>query len=189
MIVLIDGYNLLKKLYDGEFISDQQRHAFIQQMQRYSKKKKHKLVIVFDGGPVDWGSTETIGNMIVAYSGRETADDYIKQYIQKKKGKEVVVISGDRELISFAHTHDIIAVEPLIFYDYVKRALGREQLVLPTEQRAQKLHEQVEPALDALMQEASRYIPKKDDEPIARRQPDRKLSKKERKRLQILEKL
>ena len=50
MIILIDGYNLLKQLH-GPTVSDMQRGAFANLLGRYIKKRNHKITVVLDGGP------------------------------------------------------------------------------------------------------------------------------------------
>ncbi len=53
MIILIDGYNVLKQVYPSTQISEAQRQQFINQLRSYGKIKQHKVVLVFDAGPFD----------------------------------------------------------------------------------------------------------------------------------------
>src|SRR3989338_7567717 len=57
MIIIIDGYNLLRLVHGSE-CNDAQRRAFVNFMGRYMKKRLHKLVIVFDAGPCTYPRSE-----------------------------------------------------------------------------------------------------------------------------------
>ena len=52
MIIVVDAYNLLRSVPPyKKNISDKERAYFIAQLSAYGKRKGHKMVIVFDGGP------------------------------------------------------------------------------------------------------------------------------------------
>ena len=51
MIIIIDGYNVLKKIYPSSgSVTEPQRNAFINSVSRYSDTKGHKTYIVFEIG-------------------------------------------------------------------------------------------------------------------------------------------
>jgi hypothetical protein len=108
MHIIIDGYNLIRQsdtLRRSERLSlEAGRLALIGRMAEYKQKKNHKITIVFDG----WvsGSPEEERdrqrNINIIYSRRgEKADDVIKRMIEKSM-EEIIVVSSDREIASFA---------------------------------------------------------------------------------------
>ena len=188
MIILIDGYNLLKSLY-STIVQDQERDEYINLLKRYAKKKKHTIILVFDGGFSDWQSTEKHGDVLVVFSGvRETADDVIKRYLEDMWQKDILLVTADRELVDHGKSLSVFALAPMAFDGYVKQALKK----LPTDtsmagSEAIKFSgdEEHDSELDDLMREASLVVMHKPDEEfIKRRGPKNsagKLSKKDRK--------
>lgn len=193
MIIVIDAYNVLKWLH-GPDVSPAQCDAYIAKLKRYAKKKKHAIILVFDGGYSDWPSKEKHGNLIVIYSGyKETADEVIKRYLEDNRHKDILLVTADRELINHAAQLKLVAIEPMIFTNYVSLALEK----LPSDatwaaQEAQKLHES-DSEIDSLMQEASmKIIHKKDEENLMfkKNKPKAfKVSKKDRVLIAKLKKL
>ncbi len=47
MVIVIDGYNVLKQLHD-EIVSSEERSRYITTLKRYAKKKTHTIILVFD---------------------------------------------------------------------------------------------------------------------------------------------
>ena len=84
MIIVVDAYNLLRSVPPyKKTITDKERMQFIAQLSAYGRRKGHKIVIVFDGGPHEWPFKENMKVVTVVYSGiHESADDYIKEYIE-----------------------------------------------------------------------------------------------------------
>lgn len=50
MIIIVDGYNLLKTLWTNDVVTPTQRSAFINLLGRYSDRRNHKINVIFDGG-------------------------------------------------------------------------------------------------------------------------------------------
>ena len=101
MKLIIDGYNLLKHIVGADFVDEQRRKMFIEQIARYSHKKMLPILLVFDGGPSIYPSREKHNGVEVVYSGtKESADDYIKQYIEDVPTHNLMLISSDRELVN-----------------------------------------------------------------------------------------
>ena len=75
MILLIDGYNVIKQAMLKKTISEDERKSFIKQLGKYHKIKGHKIMLIFDGGPFDRASKEKENGVYVIYAGtQETAD-------------------------------------------------------------------------------------------------------------------
>jgi hypothetical protein len=193
MIIIVDAYNVLKRLH-GPDVSRQQRDEYIMKLKIYAKKKNHTVLLIFDGGYSDWLTKEKYDNLLVIYSGyKESADEVIKRYLEDYQHKDILLVSADRELAEYAKGLKIVAIEPTIFNTYVTKAFER----LPTDttwaqQEVKKLTSKQDKDLDALMEEASMQIMHKSDEDEAQkksRAKSFKVDKKERKRADKLKKL
>jgi len=103
--VLIDGYNLMHKLYDS---SDStfgiNRDAFLNDIMRYavSMGSHDRVTVYFDGKPGDYPATGlTRGQMDVRFTFDEEADDAIIQFAKRSlRPKDLLVVSDDRRVIS-----------------------------------------------------------------------------------------
>src|SRR5437870_4731380 len=97
MIIIVDAYNLLHAISSSKkAMTDKERAKFITLLGSYGKAKGHKMVIVFDGGPYEWPFKENTKRVCVVYSGmHESADDYIKQYLQEHRAKDLLLVSSD----------------------------------------------------------------------------------------------
>src|SRR3954462_6694624 len=102
MIILIDGYNLLKSIFpDQKDHLAKKRDQLIKQLSHYKKQrpKISTIVIVFDGGLFTHGSREVHSDIVVIFSGqRNTADSWIIKFVDKHKDQERLVVSNDRKL-------------------------------------------------------------------------------------------
>ena len=75
MILVIDGYNLLKQIFPGIKESlEKQRLQFIRQLSYYKSKKTDikDIVVVFDAGPSSHATREVRSGIVVVYSGQKT---------------------------------------------------------------------------------------------------------------------
>ena len=74
MIILIDGYNLLKQVFPhirGKL--DAQRKFFVQQLGFYKHKKAKDIkdiIVVFDGGQLSHATREVWDGIVVIFSGQ-----------------------------------------------------------------------------------------------------------------------
>ncbi|MDQ5984512.1 MAG: hypothetical protein CSYNP_00207 [Syntrophus sp. SKADARSKE-3] len=108
MHIVIDGYNLIRqsvtlRRFEKTSLEDG-RKALIRFIAPYRQEKGHRITIVFDGwktgSPLEERDRE--GGMDIIYSRRgETADDVIKR-IAETSGEEVLVVTADRAITSFA---------------------------------------------------------------------------------------
>lgn len=169
MIIVIDGYNVLKTmLANSSLVTEKERNAFIRQLQIYGFLKKHKIVVVFDGGPHQWVHKEQVGKIVLIYSGiNETADDVIKAYLKDRKTKDILLVSADRELNAWASHFKIPSINGDDFYGLVREALHQKNSIQTPHKTASvlvKLTEQENEALDALMEEESMKVKMKDED-------------------------
>ncbi len=195
MIIVIDGYNLLKLIH-GPNLSETQRSAFINLMGRYMKKRNHKVVVVFDAGPCTYPMKEKSHGVQIIYSGEyQTADDVIVTFVQDNPSKEIAVITKDREIIRHVMALSKEVIDPLEFYGKVRQAfVSREQKQLDQDGTLIKLTDDSDEDIDALMQEAAGMsMPDKDTEEytvLRHHEPKgQDVSKKRRSKLRVIDKL
>ena len=107
MLILIDGYNLIRqsdtlRRYERQSL-EAGRQALIARLIEYQKKRAHNITVVFDGwkdGSADEGR-DRAGKINIIYSHHgEKADDVIKR-IAAHTEEEIIVVSSDREIVSY----------------------------------------------------------------------------------------
>jgi hypothetical protein len=107
MLILIDGYNLIRQSdtlrnYERQSL-EEGRRALIAKLIEYEKRRRHKITVVFDGwknGSADEGRDRT-GKINIIYSRHgEKADDVIKR-IAAHTAEDTLVVSSDREIASY----------------------------------------------------------------------------------------
>jgi predicted RNA-binding protein with PIN domain len=196
MIIVVDAYNLLRSVPPyKKTITDRERMQFIARLSAYGRRKGHKVVIVFDGGPHEWPFKEHMKTVTIVYSGiHESADDYIKEYIEAHHMKDLLLVSSDSELNRCADRLNIPSIDSSTFAHLVYQELSTKQVALHTQDDVVKLHEGGTVDIDALMMEASKVVPQKSEDVIAEtpkrhhvKQHD--VSKQERALLKKLKKL
>ncbi len=191
MIIIIDGYNVMKHHDPDRRISEQERSQFIRLMGRYAGRKRHALIVVFDGGDAAWPYKETIAGIKVVYAGfKKTADDVIMRYIKDYANKDLLLVSSDNELGRCADRHDVVSIGSEEFYYLVSEADSQSSSSIIDEPEI-AVDQEVE-SLDELMQEASRQVPLKSEDQQLNRVIDTgrgRLSKNDRKLLNLLKKL
>jgi len=162
MIIIVDGYNVLKQIGKKETITETERRSFVNKLGLYKKKRNHKkIMVVFDAGPSTWVSQEKIRGVVVVYSGSsKTADDYIESYIEenKQKAESMMLITSDRALASFASEHGIASVDSLEFYKIVMNVIRPPVLCQTGGQQVVKMTRETNIDLDELMHKASKGI-------------------------------
>jgi len=193
MILLIDGYNILKRHYSVRMINDGIRARFIKDVAAYTRQSGNKVVIVFDGQAQD-DAYESHGRAVqVIYSGtRETADDYIKRYVEKHHTKDLMLVTSDRELNRIADYYNIPSLDAHEFVE-VLQVRAHEAHAQGASSRGPiiKTSEQDSPELDELMKQASKSVPQKSEDVARthRKSAAQKMSKKERELLKKVKKL
>lgn len=195
MIIVVDAYNLLRSVPPyKKTITDKERVHFIAQLSSYGRRKGHKVVIVFDGGPHEWPFKEHMKTVTVVYSGiHETADDYIKEYIEAHHTQDLLLVSSDSELNRWADRLNIPSIDSSTFSHLVRQELSTKQVVAHTQDEVVKLHQNDTVDIDVLMMEASKIVPQKSEDVSAgpKRHHTKKdqLQKTERSLLKKLKKL
>jgi hypothetical protein len=194
MIIVVDAYNLLRSVPPyNKTTTDKERAQFIAQLSVYGRRKGHKMIIVFDGGPHEWPFRENGKTVTIVYSGiHESADDYIKEYVEDHQAKDLLLVSSDSELNRWAARHNIPSIDSSGFFQLLRQelSLGKET---STEQSEVVKLGTSQFNIDQLMMEASKSVPIKSEDlaPVDKGRDSKKaqVSKNERALLKKLNKL
>ncbi|MFA6263284.1 MAG: NYN domain-containing protein [Candidatus Babeliales bacterium] len=201
MILIIDGYNVLKQLFPGlKNNLDKQKAAFIRQLAFYKRKKTatiQEIIVVFDAGPFSHASRSIKSDIVIMYSGtKSTADAWILSYVENNRNKEILVITRDREIREACQQMGVDSLGSDEFY----RILHDSLIELPSPQATETTIEKYDPimlddnespthslspeALDILMEQSSIEMvsvkPNDNDVRHSRQSPAHNLTKKER---------
>ena len=190
MLLLLDGYNILKKIERTKHITEAERRKFIKKLNNYAHKKKISIVLVFDSGISPWPLHEKVSTYVtVTYSGTsQTADDYIKTYLETHSTQEIILVSSDRELVKEGRHYNIPSLDSYEFAEYLlsfesplpinKRPLSQTHHKITTKDTSE---------IDTLMAQLNPIT--KDDDQEKQPLKQKKLSKEERKIMQKIKKL
>jgi hypothetical protein len=185
MIIIIDGYNVLKQLNPNS--SEKTKQHFISQLSSYAERKHHTLIIVFDGGDQPYDYSEHYNKVKVIYSGyKQTADDVIKALLEKMKNEDALLVSSDRELVRYAHRNTIESSDALAFYHLIKPEMpaGKKSVIIKNGKK------EYDDELSRLMEEESRTVPTKHEHEIkGRKSTGHQPSKQEKRLLRKIKKL
>lgn len=196
MVILLDGYNILKQIIKTDFATQQQQTWFIQFLVKYAKMRNHRIILVFDGGPYRRPTITVKEPLRIVYSGeRESADDYIKTIAAELQDKQVLVVSSDRALTRFLAHLAIPSIDALDFYKLVQERMTQTQA--PVRKSTGQIHktardEPENPELDVLMHEGSTILMHKDSTSMSdyrEKQEKVNLTKQEKKLYHILKKI
>ncbi len=180
MIILIDGYNLLRYIFPSVKGSlDKQRMQFIRLLGFYREKKRDtikEIIVVFDAGPFHHATREIRMGIVIIYSGQKSsADEWLLNYVAAHKNYEKVLVSLDRALIASCKLSNTQCMDVEQFYYSVQDVLLKDvaQHTAPDQfdfKRYEqddfeidgKLLEIDQEALDIMMQNASFTVTKKE---------------------------
>ena len=208
MIVLIDGYNVLKQISSATHknaahgnalhgtavhISSAQRRVFINRLHEYALRHGHQIFLVFDGTVADDDYVPSSRSLSVLYSGHtKNADLVLKKLCTRYKGYEVVLVSSDRDVCAYASLCGIACLDALMFYKLlVHKAPTSTTTTLKSQGNAVKRfgHESNQ-EVDELMQQASKVlVVKQEDGAVTREKNAQMLSKKDKKLKKLVNKL
>lgn len=197
MVIIIDAYNMLKHGLGNTYISEAAQQAFLDELWHYSQRKRHNVVVVFDGGPEVRPFKIVRGLLEIMYAGRQrSADDVIKDLLLKYNPANTLLVTSDRALRTYASRHQFISLESPLFRRYSKLQDDEEPIPVFKDKHApvKRHNHESSVEVDALMQKAGRvtFVKKEDYESDilqAERTPQKKLSKYEKKRAYFIEKL
>ena len=190
MIIVIDAYNMLRSVPPhGRKVTENERKQFLNQLARYAQQKGHKIVVVFDAGPYEWPYKERHKGIYTVYSGvHRSADDYIKEYLDTLRTRDVLLVSSDHELAIWAEKLDIPSIGSFHFYQLVQEV---DKLGVQAKRGGEivKVIEDESDEVDTLIREASNIVPIKSDDLLVGKQPSTKKNKPTKKERLLLKKL
>jgi len=171
--IIIDGYNLIRQSHSLKRLDaqnlEQGREALLERLTAYRQVRGHPITVVFDGwGGFNLSSTRTRheGITVVFTAQGQTADEWITARVRKVPYGAVV--TSDREIGRSAERAGLVVIPSPTFERRMETALAGE---MDGDTMEEEDWEEEEPA------------------PAKRKGPSRQLSKKEKKRRAILEKL
>jgi predicted RNA-binding protein with PIN domain len=195
MTLVIDAYNMLKQRTGSSYVTQEQQRAFIDELVAYARRKKHLILLIFDGGPGFFPTRQREGPVTIVYAGqRTTADEVIKEELPQLIPHDTLLVTSDRELCAYAARYGIVSLEPSLFEYYSKQpTTGKGMRIVkdttkPLKQEGYKSSSLV----DELMEKASTVMLYKDDREVTTtlQEPAHgRLSKKDRKRVALIKKL
>lgn len=195
MLLLLDGYNILKYRLEGVHILQEQRSAFLKKVAHYALAKKHQVIVVFDAGEFRHVTHDKEHGIHVIYSGQtKTADDVLKHLLLKHMGHAVLLVSSDRELVEYAQRCKITSLDADGFVKLLEHGYTEpvHKKTMASQGCAHKRegHESDED-VDALMEQASLRLVYKNDDFVTKDPSSRgnTLSKHEKKISKIIKKL
>lgn len=169
MILLVDGYNVLKSQLASKYVDEHDRHRFIQQLIKFADRKDNRLIIVFDGGSHPWDISEPYDAHEVMYSGyKQTADVVLRKLIARYRGYDVMVISSDREVVRYAKHHGLTPLSAQEFISMLQQVVSIPAPVVKGTQDPVKITDEKNAELDILMEQSSRKMPVKREQEESR---------------------
>jgi len=171
--LIIDGYNLIRqsdtfRRLDARKL-EQGREALLARLAAYKKIRNHPITVVFDG----WGGFSPVSTVqrhegiVVVYTGKgETADEWIKRQIEKVQYGAVV--TSDRDIGRYAERLGIAAIPSRAFERRMEHALANDIKGIDMDEEEGEEEEFIE---------------------AKKKGPARRLSKQEKRRQAVLEKL
>lgn len=124
MPYIIDGDNLIGSSPDINLDDPQARPKLVHIVKRFQENKNYNVIIVFDGGPESGVHREELTPKLSLRHPRDgdSADDEIKRILRGfNYFKDVVLITSDRELKSFAKNKGAKTINSIEFYFQLKR--------------------------------------------------------------------
>jgi predicted RNA-binding protein with PIN domain len=100
MRIIIDGYNLIGSDRGLRGDLEGKRKQLIQRLQQYRESKDHPITLVFDGWRSGWvhESQEQTGGITVIFSRQGEKADSVIQRLAREMGSGCVVVTSDREV-------------------------------------------------------------------------------------------
>lgn len=126
MHLVIDGYNLLHNTPELALAQNkgQGRAALLKALKIYRDKRRHKITVVFDGGPQAAPSRASESGVPVVYSGAEQSADDVIADMSAKHGPGVTVITDDRDL---AQRCEVKGSEVIASWEFAVRLMEAAQ--------------------------------------------------------------
>ena len=134
MDIIVDGYNVIFKIPELGYSTEKcdieiLRNRFLAILEQYKEKRKHKLIVVFDGKGYGNTSEARVAGIDVVFSRPGIdADEEIKRMVSNSENpRHIMVITADRDIEQYVKKYGCKVVEPLAFYRDIKKKVERLQ--------------------------------------------------------------
>ncbi len=169
--ILIDGYNLIGIAHKN---LEKARNDIIEKLCKYSELKGHNITLVFDGWKTGQANETKlrISNINIIYSRLGEKADFVIKKILSEGTRPWIVVSSDREVSDFANKKDFGSLTASEFEDKLYSSLyiaGQEEAEVPLK------YDEYDEDIDVM--------------PARQKGNPRRLSKKQKRKLQALKKL
>ncbi len=124
MPYIIDGNNLIGSSPDIAIEDSDGREKIILLSEKFQNRKKNNVILVFDGEPKESAYENIVNNKFKILYPRfgMSADELIKNILKEYNDfKDVILISSDRELKTFAKKKGAKTINSIEFYYELKR--------------------------------------------------------------------
>jgi uncharacterized protein len=128
MHIIVDGYNLIRQSdtfrHSERKSLEEGRNALIRSLAGYRKLRGHRITVVFDGwvGGSPAEERDSAGGVEIIYSRLgEKADEVIKRLLAKGD-EEILVVTSDREIATFAVRRGKTAIASPAFDELLERS-------------------------------------------------------------------
>lgn len=136
MDIIVDGYNVIFKVSELGYSTkkcdiETLRNRFLTILERYKEKRKHKLIVVFDGkGNFNSSETRSAGIDVIFSKQGLDADEEIKRMVSNSKNpRHIAVITSDRDIEQYVKKYGCKIIGPLSFYRDIKNSVTRLQAI------------------------------------------------------------
>lgn len=179
MIILIDGYNLLKQIFPAKrHILDAQKNIFLSKLGLYKRLKEGQIrdiIVVFDAGPSTHATRSVKDGIVILYSGiKSSADDWIIDFTARNKSKDLLVVTLDRKLRETVQEYKADWISVYDFYTLMENAIAAsgqtghyskptDLIVYGENETEDDAKNPYRKSLDGLMIEASLCVEEKND--------------------------
>ncbi len=128
MHIFIDGYNLIRQSADLKRFErhslEAGRKALIDWLADYRRRKGHDITVVFDGwkegSPLE--ERDYAAGIRIIYSPRQVKADDILKRIAATSDEDIMIVSSDREIASFAERKGRTVFSSMEFEEIVNRS-------------------------------------------------------------------
>jgi predicted RNA-binding protein with PIN domain len=127
MHIYIDGYNLIRQSIRLRRFERQSleagRNALLEWLARYKRTKDHRITVVFDGwlGGSAKEERDYANGIFIIYSPKGVKADEVLKRIIASSDEDILVISSDREIASYAVRRGKAALSSPEFESIVER--------------------------------------------------------------------
>src|SRR5690606_2590098 len=121
--LIVDGYNVTLSAWGETLTLEQQRNRLVQGLGGLAAQTNAEITVVFDGADPIFGAKPSARGVRVLFSAKgEIADDVVVDLARvEPKGRPVIVVTSDRELVDRVRRYDAYAVPSPLLVKRIQR--------------------------------------------------------------------